>query len=50
MFSLTFLCSGILPQGEPAMVEVDLNTPAPIEHSPASINDAKEEKTTIGKL
>lgn len=42
--------SGILPQAEPAMVEVDLETPAPTEHSPAMINDAKEEKTAIGKL
>lgn len=42
--------SGILPQAEPAMVEVDLETPPATEHSPATINDAKEEKTTIGKL
>uniref|UniRef100_A0A3Q0QXI7 RILP-like protein 2 n=1 Tax=Amphilophus citrinellus TaxID=61819 RepID=A0A3Q0QXI7_AMPCI len=42
--------SGILPQAEPAMVEVDLETPAATEHRPATINDTKEEKTTIGKL
>ncbi|XP_034004650.1 RILP-like protein 2 isoform X2 [Trematomus bernacchii] len=42
--------SGILPQAEPAMVEVDLDTPAHTEHSKATITDAKEEKTTIGKL
>uniref|UniRef100_A0A3P8U7Y7 RILP-like protein 2 n=1 Tax=Amphiprion percula TaxID=161767 RepID=A0A3P8U7Y7_AMPPE len=42
--------SGILPQAEPAMVEVDLETPATTEHSPATINDTKEEKTTISKL
>ncbi|XP_040052177.1 RILP-like protein 2 [Gasterosteus aculeatus] len=40
--------SGILPQTEPAMVEVDLETPT--DHSPALTNNAKEEKTTIGKL
>ncbi|KAF7200331.1 RILP-like protein 2 [Nothobranchius furzeri] len=38
--------SGILPQAEPALVEVDLTPPAAIENSPASMN----EKTTIGKL
>uniref|UniRef100_A0A671UUJ0 RILP-like protein 2 n=1 Tax=Sparus aurata TaxID=8175 RepID=A0A671UUJ0_SPAAU len=42
--------SGILPQAEPAMVEVDLKTPAAKEHKPETINDTKEEKTTIGKL
>lgn len=42
--------SGILPQAEPAMVEVDLETPAATEHRPATINDTKDEKTTIGKL
>ncbi|KAM8760637.1 RILP-like protein 2 [Acanthopagrus latus] len=42
--------SGILPQAEPAMVEVDLETPAATEHKPETINDTKEEKTTIGKL
>ncbi|XP_054466591.1 RILP-like protein 2 [Anoplopoma fimbria] len=42
--------SGILPQAEPAMVEVDLGTQTPTVQSPALINDAKEEKTTIGKL
>lgn len=45
-----FLCSGILPQAEPAMVDVDLETPATTEHIPGTISDAKEEKTTIGKL
>lgn len=51
-----FSCSGILPQAEPAMVEVSpsppwlVETPAAIEHRPATINDTKEEKTTIGKL
>uniref|UniRef100_A0A8C7Z7T1 RILP-like protein 2 n=1 Tax=Oryzias sinensis TaxID=183150 RepID=A0A8C7Z7T1_9TELE len=38
--------SGILPQGEPAMVEINLDPPAATEHNPATIN----EKTTIGKL
>ncbi|XP_017269194.1 RILP-like protein 2 [Kryptolebias marmoratus] len=38
--------SGILPQSETALVEVDLNPPAATEDSPATIN----EKTTIGKL
>ncbi|RVE68243.1 hypothetical protein OJAV_G00089080 [Oryzias javanicus] len=38
--------SGILPQAEPAMVEVNLDPPAATEHDPATIN----EKTTIGKL
>uniref|UniRef100_A0A3Q3JLT8 RILP-like protein 2 n=1 Tax=Monopterus albus TaxID=43700 RepID=A0A3Q3JLT8_MONAL len=42
--------SGILPQAEPAMVEVDLEIPATTEHSSATINDAKEERMTIGKL
>lgn len=60
--------SGLLPQGEPAMVEVDLETPAEtenspdmenspatenspvIDNSPATINYAKEEKSTISKL
>ncbi|XP_034727723.1 RILP-like protein 2 [Etheostoma cragini] len=42
--------SGILPQAEPAMVEVDLKTPDSTEHSPSTTNNAKEEKTTIGKL
>uniref|UniRef100_A0A3Q1JPN0 RILP-like protein 2 n=1 Tax=Anabas testudineus TaxID=64144 RepID=A0A3Q1JPN0_ANATE len=41
---------GILPQAEPAMVEVDLETPAATQHNPATINNAKEERTTIGKL
>lgn len=48
--------SGILPQAEPAMVEVSpsppwqVETPAATEHRAAMINDTKEEKTTIGKL
>ncbi|KAM8865400.1 RILP-like protein 2 [Synchiropus splendidus] len=42
--------SGILPQAEPAMVEVDLDSPSNTDHSAASVNDTKEEKTTIGKL
>ncbi|XP_060927165.1 RILP-like protein 2 [Limanda limanda] len=42
--------SGILPQAEPPMVEVDLETPETPEHSPPTINNAKEEKTTISKL
>ncbi|XP_031611218.1 RILP-like protein 2 isoform X2 [Oreochromis aureus] len=48
--------SGILPQAEPAMVEVSpsppwlVETPAVTEHRPATINDTKGEKTTIGKL
>lgn len=44
------LCSGILPQAEPAMVEVDLDTPESKEHNSATISDAKEEKSTIRKL
>ncbi|XP_029018186.1 RILP-like protein 2 isoform X2 [Betta splendens] len=42
--------SGILPQAEPVMVDVDLDTPAATENSPPIVNDAKEERTTIGKL
>uniref|UniRef100_A0A8C2WC91 RILP-like protein 2 n=1 Tax=Cyclopterus lumpus TaxID=8103 RepID=A0A8C2WC91_CYCLU len=42
--------SGILPQAEPAMVEVDLETQTPTGHRPAIINDSKEEKSTISKL
>ncbi|TNN54581.1 RILP-like protein 2 [Liparis tanakae] len=42
--------SGILPQAEPAMVEVDLGTQTPSGHPPAIINDSKEEKSTITKL
>ncbi|XP_026178097.1 RILP-like protein 2 [Mastacembelus armatus] len=42
--------SGILPQAEPAMVEVDMETPAATDHNPAIINDPKDEKTTIGRL
>ncbi|XP_051924689.1 RILP-like protein 2 [Hippocampus zosterae] len=40
--------SGILPRGQSAMVEVDLDAPA--QNGAAGISDAKEEKTTIGKL
>ncbi|XP_068167490.1 RILP-like protein 2 [Antennarius striatus] len=47
---LQYFKSGVLPQAEPAMVEVDLGTPAATEDSPAMINDAKEEKRTIGRL
>ncbi|XP_028313257.1 RILP-like protein 2 isoform X2 [Gouania willdenowi] len=43
--------SGILPAAEPPMVEVDLNDPTTTELTQAStINDRKEEKTTIGKI
>ncbi|XP_037338353.1 RILP-like protein 2 [Pungitius pungitius] len=42
--------SGILPQTEAAMVEVDLDAPPEHSVSPALTNNAKEEKTTIGKL
>lgn len=38
--------SGILPQSEPAMVDVDLGSPAATVDSSSTIN----EKTTIGKL
>ncbi|KAM4745880.1 RILP-like protein 2 isoform 2-T2 [Anableps anableps] len=38
--------SGILPQSEPDMVDVDLDTPAATEDSSSTVN----EKTTIGKL
>lgn len=41
--------SGILPQAEPAMVEVDLDTPESKEHNSATISDAKE-KSTMRKL
>lgn len=44
------LCSGILPQAEPPMVEVDLEAPESAEHNSAKISDTKEERTTIGKL
>lgn len=44
--------SGILPQAEAPMVEVDLETPAPTpDNSPAPTTpDTKEERTTISKL
>ncbi|KAK2837226.1 hypothetical protein Q5P01_014438 [Channa striata] len=42
--------SGILPQAEAAMVEVDLETPAATEHSQGTTDDPKEERTTISKL
>ncbi|XP_037114576.1 RILP-like protein 2 [Syngnathus acus] len=40
--------SGILSQGQAAMVEVDLD--GSVQNGAAGINDAKTEKTTIGKL
>ncbi|KAM9858273.1 RILP-like protein 2 [Aulostomus maculatus] len=42
--------SGLLPQADASMVEVDLDAPAATDHNSAAANDAKEEKTTIGKL
>ncbi|XP_041644560.1 RILP-like protein 2 [Cheilinus undulatus] len=42
--------SGLIPPGEPAMVEVDLESEEATESSPATINDTKGEKTTIGRL
>ncbi|XP_076007184.1 RILP-like protein 2 [Genypterus blacodes] len=42
--------SGILPQAEPAMVEVKLDPAVPTEPSPATTDDPKEEKTSISKL
>ncbi|KAJ8005656.1 hypothetical protein DPEC_G00120200 [Dallia pectoralis] len=46
--------SGMRPQDERAMVEVDLDSPSPSEHIPESTDDAigepKGEKTTIRKL
>ncbi|XP_071776476.1 RILP-like protein 2 [Centroberyx gerrardi] len=42
--------SGILPQTEPAMVEVDLDPPPSADRVPATTDEAKEEKTTISKL
>ncbi|KAJ8380260.1 hypothetical protein SKAU_G00010380 [Synaphobranchus kaupii] len=43
--------SGILPQAEPAMVEVDLNSPPTNNPTPPiTREEAKEEKTTIKKL
>lgn len=44
------VCSGILPQAEPPLVEVDLETPESTEHNSAKISEMKEERTTIGKL
>lgn len=48
--SCNFSRSGILPQAEPGMVEVDLETAESTEHSSTPRGDAKEEKTTISKL
>ncbi|XP_003974933.1 RILP-like protein 2 isoform X2 [Takifugu rubripes] len=42
--------SGILPQAEPPLVEVDLETPESTEHNSAKISEMKEERTAIGKL
>lgn len=42
--------SGILPQAEPPLVEVDLETPETTEHNSAKISELKEERTTIGRL
>ncbi|XP_054628637.1 RILP-like protein 2 [Dunckerocampus dactyliophorus] len=42
--------SGILPPGQAAMVEVDLDAPAAPENGPMANNHSKEEKTAISKL
>lgn len=42
--------SGILPNAEAAMEEVDLHTPPASEDGPATITDVKEERTTISRL
>lgn len=42
--------SGILPNAEAAMVEVDLDTPPASEDSSTNITDSKDERSTIGKL
>ncbi|XP_034026251.1 RILP-like protein 2 [Thalassophryne amazonica] len=42
--------SGILPQAEPALVEVDLESSSAADDSAAAINDKRNEKTTISKL
>ncbi|XP_055017561.1 RILP-like protein 2 isoform X2 [Boleophthalmus pectinirostris] len=42
--------SGILPNAEAAMVEVDLDTPPASHDSSANLTDAKDERSTIGKL
>lgn len=42
--------SGILPNAEAAMVEVDLDTPPASTDSSTNITDGKEERSTIGKL
>lgn len=49
-YPLHVVCSGILPQAEPPMVEVDLETPESTDHNSAAISDVKEERTTISKL
>ncbi|KAM3868511.1 RILP-like protein 2 [Diretmus argenteus] len=45
---------GILPQAEPTMVEIDLESQSSTDHIPDTTDDAKEEpkeeKTTISKL
>ncbi|XP_024909171.1 RILP-like protein 2 [Cynoglossus semilaevis] len=42
--------SGILPQAEAPMVEIDLEIPAARDNSSTTLSDRKEEKTTISKL
>ncbi|XP_072289365.1 RILP-like protein 2 isoform X2 [Eucyclogobius newberryi] len=42
--------SGILPNAEAAMVEVNLDTPPASEDSSTNLSDAKDERSTIGKL
>lgn len=42
--------SGILPNAEAAMVEVDLDTPPVSADSSTNLSDGKDERSTIGKL
>uniref|UniRef100_A0AAV2MSN5 RH2 domain-containing protein n=1 Tax=Knipowitschia caucasica TaxID=637954 RepID=A0AAV2MSN5_KNICA len=42
--------SGILPNAEAAMVEVDLDTPPASEDSSTNLSNGKDERSTIGKL
>lgn len=42
--------SGILPNAEAAMVDVDLDTPPASTDSSTNITDGKDERSTIGKL
>lgn len=42
--------SGILPSAEAPMVEVDLDTPPASEDSSTNLSDAKDERSSIGKL